>query len=103
MIHSLSAHQIRLLRIHAQGLSGTGLETKPSQVAKKICGMQAQDLPAARLSIRARSKEITAAHVVQARQIQRSLAWTWCMRGTLHLVAAEDAKWLVPFLGPATI
>ena len=28
------------------------------------------------------------------------MARIWCMRGTLHLVPAEDARWLVALLGP---
>jgi hypothetical protein len=28
------------------------------------------------------------------------LVWTWAMRGTLHLVAAQDAGWLIGLLGP---
>jgi hypothetical protein len=30
----------------------------------------------------------------------RSVVRTWAMRGTLHMVAAEDAGWLVALLGP---
>jgi winged helix DNA-binding protein len=28
------------------------------------------------------------------------LVRTWCMRGTLHLVAPEDFEWLLSLLGP---
>jgi len=31
---------------------------------------------------------------------ERSVVRTWVMRGTLHMVAAEDAGWLVALLGP---
>ena len=34
---------------------------------------------------------------------ERSVVRTWCMRGTLHLLAAEDLEWLVPLIGPAII
>ena len=75
----------------------------PAQVAQEVCGVQAQDLPAALLSIRARSAGLTASGVEQARQIERSIAWTWCLRGTLHLISAEDARWMVPLLGAGLI
>lgn len=71
----------------------------PARVIREVVGVQAQDLAAALLSVRVRSEGLTAAGVEQARQEERSIVRTWCLRGTLHLVAAEDARWLVPFLG----
>ena len=35
-----------------------------------------------------------------ARFEERSVARTWVMRGTLHLIPAEDARWMVELLGP---
>lgn len=105
MVYRLSGDQARMLRLRAQRLVPQDARTPASaaQVVSDVCGVQAQDLPAAELSIRARSAGLTAALVVEERQEKRSIAWTWCMRGTLHLVAAEDAAWLVPLLGPAFI
>ena len=102
---SLSAQQTRRLRLRAQHLlsNPTGTDATPAQVLAAVCGVQAQDLPAGLLSMRARSTGLSAAGVERARQEERSIAWTWCLRGTLHLVSAEDANWLVPFLGPAFI
>jgi hypothetical protein len=68
-----------------------------------IFAVQAQDLPAARLSLWARSAGLTASQVEQERQEKRSLVWTWSLRGTLHLVSAEDARWLIPLLGRTMI
>ncbi len=34
---------------------------------------------------------------------ERTLVWTWSLRGTLHLLAAEDARWLLPLLAPGLI
>ncbi len=101
----LSPHQTRLLHLTAQRLLPTTAKrpASPTQVVRDVFGLQAQDLPAALLSIRARSEGLTAAGVEQARQVDRSLVWTWCMRGTLHLVSAEDARWLIPLLGPTMI
>ena len=42
----------------------------------------------------------TLAEVERARFEERSVARTWVMRGTLHLVPAEDARWMVALLGP---
>lgn len=105
MAYRLSGDQTRRLRLRAQRLIPQDARTPAgvARVVSDVCGVQAQDLPAARLSIRARSAGLTAAQVEEERQEKRSIAWTWCMRGTLHLVSAEDAAWLVPLLGPAFI
>ena len=65
-----------------------------------VAGLQAQDAPAAALGVRARLAGATASAVAHARFEERSVARIWCMRGTLHLVPVEDARWLVALLGP---
>jgi hypothetical protein len=62
--------------------------------------LQAQVLSAAALGMRARSPGLSAASVTRALNDQRSIVRTWLMRGTLHVVAAEDVRWLVDLLGP---
>ncbi|NMC80539.1 MAG: winged helix DNA-binding domain-containing protein [Chloroflexi bacterium] len=101
----LSARQTRWLRLKAQRLLSpdSGPTTGPAAVIQQVMGVQAQDLPAGRLSVRARSTGLTDAGVEQARGEERSILWTWCMRGTLHLVTAEDGRWLIPFLGPRLV
>ena len=101
----LSTYRTRRLRLRAQRLlrPGAARVNSPASVLKALGGVQAQDLPAGRLSIRARSDGLTDAQIETARLEKRSIAWVWCLRGTLHLVSAEDARWLVPFLGPALI
>jgi hypothetical protein len=61
----------------------------------RLIGVQAQSMPPARLAIRARTHGLTAADVDRA-----PLVRTWAMRGTLHLVPAADARWLVELFGP---
>ena len=102
---SLSGQQIRLLRMKAQRLApiDEARPDSPHRSVQAVVGVQAQDLPAALLSVRARSLGLTAAAVERARLEQRELVWTWCLRGTLHLVAAEDARWLLPLLSPGLI
>lgn len=72
-------------------------------VVAALCGIQAQDLPAARLAVRARSAGLTDAGVEAARVEQRSVVRTWAMRGTLHLVAAGDLGWLRRLFLPGAI
>lgn len=98
----LTQAQVRLLRLNAQRLLSSRQGTAAA-VVQHIFAVQAQDLPAALLSVRARSRGLTAADVQHAWQVERSLAWTWCLRGTLHLLPAADARWLLPLLGPDLI
>jgi hypothetical protein len=65
-----------------------------------VLGLQAQLLGAAALGMRARGSGLTAASIDRALNDDRSIVRTWLMRGTLHVVAAEDVRWLVDLLGP---
>lgn len=60
------------------------------QVVSQICGVQAQVMSAAELALWARVQGITAEGVQNALWSDRTLVKTWAMRGTLHLLAAED-------------
>jgi hypothetical protein len=64
-------------------------------------GAQAQDRYAARLTFRSRSRRLTAADVDRARTEERSLLRTWLMRKTVHMIATEDAWWMLPLFEPA--
>jgi hypothetical protein len=72
-------------------------------VVEALCGIQAQELPAARLAVRPRSRELTDAGVEVARVEQRTFVRTWAMRGTLHLIASKDLPWLRRLLSPGSI
>ncbi len=66
-------------------------------------GVQAQDLAAATLALRARSHGLIADDIRHALESEHSIVRTWAMRGTMHLVAAEDVGWLLGLLGPLFI
>lgn len=74
--------------------------TRPAAILRDVCGLQAQLFSAAALGMRARSPGLSAANVTRALNDERSIVRTWLMRGTLHVVAAEDVRWLVDLLGP---
>jgi hypothetical protein len=63
-------------------------------LVRHLLGVQAQVLSAAGLALRARTDGLTAAAVDRARLRDRSIVLSWVMRGTLHLVAADDYEWL---------
>jgi hypothetical protein len=69
-------------------------------ILHEVGGLQAQVLGAAALGMRARSTGLTAASIGRALNDERSIVRTWLMRGTLHVVAAEDVRWLLALLGP---
>jgi hypothetical protein len=69
-----------------------------ADLVRLLVGVQAQVLSAAGLALRARTEGLTAARVDRARIGDRSIVLTWAMRGTLHLVAAEDFGWLIPLV-----
>jgi hypothetical protein len=105
MTISLSNDQVRFLRLHAQRLtsqSRVGV-TGVVEVVKHVCGIQAQDASAASLAVRARSVELVAADVEQARVQDRTIIRTWGPRGTLHLLASDDINWILPLLGPVFV
>ncbi len=88
------------MRMAAQGLSALGAEDVAA-AATRCAGIQAQDLLASRLAVRARAGHSTEAQVARACDEDRSVVRTWLMRGTLHMVAAADVRWLVRLLGPS--
>ena len=46
---------------------------------------------------------MTAVGVENTRVAERSFVRTWCMRGTLHLIATKDVGWFLDLLAPTII
>ncbi len=94
--------RVRRMRLRAQQLVPRRPDSPGSvaQVVKRLCGLPAQDPSAPALAVRARCSGLVAADVERARVQERSTVRTWCMRGTLHVLATEDINWLLPLLGP---
>lgn len=69
-------------------------------VVSSLVGVQAQDRAAATLSVRARTSGLFSADVDAALGDERSLVLTWSLRGTRHIHASSDVRWLVALLGP---
>jgi hypothetical protein len=85
-------------RVRAQWLASRP-GTTVAGIAAHTAGLQAQDAAAARLGVRARSRGLTATAVRRALR-ERTVVRTWLMRGTLHLVAAADVRWMLALFGP---
>jgi Winged helix DNA-binding domain len=67
---------------------------------RRLLAVQAQELRAARLALRARGEGLTSAAVDRGLTAERSLVVGWLCRGTLHLVRSEDYPWLLGLTAP---
>lgn len=63
------------------------------QVVDRLLAVQAQDMRAARLAVRACTAGLTAADV-DCELEKGTLVVTWLNRGSLHLVRSQDYWWL---------
>lgn len=89
----LSRRIMGRLRLASQGLAGAGLGTVPEAV-RWMTAMQAQDLPASLWGV---GQRVPAARLsdVRAALDRGEIVRSWPMRGTLHLLAPEDLKWIL--------
>lgn len=99
-MRTIGAEDARLMRARSQGLASLPRCTSVLEVVERVFAVQAQDVPSAALGLRARARGLTAEAVVRASDVERSVVRNWFMRGTLHLVAATDVRWLTELLGP---
>jgi DNA glycosylase AlkZ-like len=84
--------------LRAQRLAGPR-DADPVAAVRAVFGVQAQDRAAALLAVRARTAAREAAEI--ARDLAAgTLVRTWAMRGTLHLLAADDLPTALAIFGP---
>ncbi|HZB75733.1 MAG TPA: crosslink repair DNA glycosylase YcaQ family protein, partial [Solirubrobacteraceae bacterium] len=83
-------------RAAAQLLDGGG-PRDPADVVRHLLAVQAQDARAWPLALRARG--VPAAGDSSDLGAREDLVIAWLLRGTLHLVAAEDLGWLLALTG----
>lgn len=80
-------------RLYAQHVEGEKFDT-PLQVVKHMGAVQAQDFGQAVWAIGLRMKEPSLGAIEKA-IANKEVVLTWPMRGTIHFVPAEDAKWML--------
>jgi DNA glycosylase AlkZ-like len=86
--------ELRRRRAAAQLLAGAvAPPSGPHAAVAHLLAVQAQDLRAARLALRARGAAASARDV-DAALAGDELVIAWLMRGTLHLVTRDDLGWL---------
>lgn len=77
-------------RLERQHLNGRVPRDQTVEVARRLCGVHAQVLSSADLILWARVRGHRPDALGDALWEERSLVKTWLMRGTLHLVPADD-------------
>jgi len=90
--------EILNLRIENQLLNST-IFKKPSEIIQWFCGIQGQDYEQSKWAIGLRLPGMTD-ELVEKAYANRSIIRTWLMRGTLHIVSAQDIHWLTDLLAP---
>lgn len=92
----LSDRFVRRARVRSQLLSGrVPVSRTVDAVVSTLVGVQAQDLTAAGLSVRARLPRATRRSIRSA-----PLVIAWTLRGTRHLHLLHEVPWIVRLLGP---
>ena len=97
----MTSSEVGLLRLVAQRLAGPRPGTA-AEAVRRLTAVQGQDYPGALTSVALRTRSGARSDVeaaLDAGEIVRS----WPMRGTLHLVAAEDLPWLLELLTPRVL
>jgi hypothetical protein len=89
---SMTAQDISLLRLHNQQITTTPSRT-PAEIADYMGALQGQDYYNALWALGIRTGQ-TEAEILQSLE-DRTVIRTWPQRGTLHFVAAQNARWQV--------
>lgn len=93
----LDADQVRSARMVSLLLSAPG-DARPAEVVRWFGAMQAQDVASGHWSLGVRCPGITEDDVLSSFE-RAEIVRTWPMRGTIHLVAAGDVRWLLDLTG----
>jgi hypothetical protein len=97
-LSAVTGAEITARRLSAQ-LVATHAPVSPADVVRRLCAVQAQDYLASLWAVGLRTPDATEAEV-EAAIARKELLRTWPMRGTLHLLAVEDARWMTELLAP---
>lgn len=103
----LSTQEIRNLRLYAQRLLVNSERQNENESIEQIiqtnCGVQAQYSSDAALALYVRMNSLTLNDLETKLINDKTIVRTWCMRGTLHILAAEDFYWLMDLHGKTFI
>ena len=88
-------------RLHSQRIAATTFED-PAELVGWLGAVQAQDYLGSLWAIGLRTRGATEKRVELA-IADRAIVRTWPMRGTLHFVAAADARWMLALMTPRVV
>ncbi len=77
--------------------------TSPEDVAAWMTAIQAQDYNASLWGVGLRMMQDSSQQQIEQAISEARIIRTWPMRGTIHLVAAPDVRWLLKLLTPKVI
>jgi hypothetical protein len=97
----MKSSDIGRLRLVNQQIVGSKFKT-PDEIVRWMGAMQAQDYLGGLWAVGLRLPHPTEADIEQA-IVERKIIRTWPMRGTLHFVAAEDARWMLTLMTPRIV
>ncbi len=89
-VASLTWPQVLAWRLTRQYLGRRATREEALGVVSQICGLHAQVMSSAELTLWARVDDLEPDAVQKALWEERSLVKTWAMRGTLHLLPASE-------------
>jgi hypothetical protein len=90
MATRLTIEQVNSWRLTRHHLVHRADRKEIAKIVSDACGIQAQVLSAAELAIRARVEGLCEQDVRAAMWKYRTILKTWCMRGSVHLLARAD-------------
>jgi uncharacterized protein YcaQ len=92
----LAAREQRLARSH---LIVPAPKARLVDVVREVCGLQAQLPSAAELALSARVAGVTQDSMREALWVKRTLVRSWTVRGTIHVIPADDLHLWMAALG----
>lgn len=97
----MTAREILQYRLLHQYISASPART-PAEVVSQLCAVQAQDFAGAKWSIGLRAPGLTDAAVEEA-FANKSIVRLSSLRGTIHIIAAEDVRWIGELIKPRMV
>jgi hypothetical protein len=93
---------ILAIRLYNQQISQTTFK-KPDGLLSHLIAVQGQDYLGAKWSVGLRLPPGSTDTNIEQALLGRTIIRTWAMRGTLHLIAASDIRWILALLSPRII
>jgi hypothetical protein len=97
----MSTEVIALQRLRNQQIAQPAF-AHPHDVVAWLGAVQAQDYLGALWAIGLRTPGATE-HIIEQALAEKTIVRTWPMRGTIHIVASADVRWMLELLAPRVV